>query len=283
MHMSAQVWASTVAHMGGERSLIIDDDWYSVSALDESTYLISEPKYVQKNNEYLLIGAERAVLFDSGPGKRNIEPLVRSLTPPGIPVTVIASHSHYDHIGNHHRFDHIAAADLPVVKRQIYSGRFQPRLGLRYAPRPRRFPISEWWAIGETIDLGGRTVELIHLPGHTADSIGLLDRSHGYIFTGDFLCGNRDRVRLGALFPTSSVADYLDGALGLMRAYEGESLFGGHDDPFPAMDGSTILDLITTARRLTDSPHRLPLVRETSGNVTLWAGHQALRAAGLRK
>ncbi|WP_167132668.1 hypothetical protein [Paramicrobacterium chengjingii] len=177
------------------------DDWYSVGAVDDTTFVISEPKYDQQNNEYVLVSTERAY---SGPGKRNIRPIVEHIVPRGIPVTVIASHSHYDHIGE-------------------------------------------------------RPIEITHLPGHTAGSIGLIDHSHGLIFTGDFLCGNRDRVRLGALFPTSSVPAYLDGARELLRRWEGELLFGAHFDPFPAMDGSTILDLITAGRGLRASPHVLPL------------------------
>src|SRR5438874_9827637 len=38
---------------------------------------------------------------------------------------------------------------------------------------------------GGHIDLGGRQLEIIFTPGHTPDSLCLLDRKHGLLFTGD--------------------------------------------------------------------------------------------------
>ena len=38
---------------------------------------------------------------------------------------------------------------------------------------------------GETIDLGGRSLEVLSTPGHTPDAITLLDRANGLLFTGD--------------------------------------------------------------------------------------------------
>jgi glyoxylase-like metal-dependent hydrolase (beta-lactamase superfamily II) len=38
---------------------------------------------------------------------------------------------------------------------------------------------------GERIQLGGRELEVIFTPGHTPDSLCLLDRKNGLLFTGD--------------------------------------------------------------------------------------------------
>ena len=39
--------------------------------------------------------------------------------------------------------------------------------------------------MARSIDLGGRTMEVIATPGHTPDAISLLDRANGLLFTGD--------------------------------------------------------------------------------------------------
>ena len=38
---------------------------------------------------------------------------------------------------------------------------------------------------GEILDLGGRQLEVLHVPGHTPDATALLDADNGLLFTGD--------------------------------------------------------------------------------------------------
>ena len=49
----------------------------------------------------------------------------------------------------------------------------------------KAFHITHWLHDGDTIDLGGRTLKVISTPGHTPDSIALLDEKNGLLFTGD--------------------------------------------------------------------------------------------------
>ena len=44
---------------------------------------------------------------------------------------------------------------------------------------------SRYVADGHLIDLGGRTLEVLHVPGHTPDATALVDRENGLLFTGD--------------------------------------------------------------------------------------------------
>jgi glyoxylase-like metal-dependent hydrolase (beta-lactamase superfamily II) len=52
-----------------------------------------------------------------------------------------------------------------------------------YSTRP--FRISHWLHDGDRLELGDRTLEIIATPGHTPDSISLLDAKNGLLFTGD--------------------------------------------------------------------------------------------------
>ena len=57
---------------------------------------------------------------------------------------------------------------------------FQPA---EYATKP--FHISHWIHDHDKIDLGERILEVISIPGHTPDSIALLEEKNGLLFTGD--------------------------------------------------------------------------------------------------
>jgi glyoxylase-like metal-dependent hydrolase (beta-lactamase superfamily II) len=47
------------------------------------------------------------------------------------------------------------------------------------------FNVTNWLKDGDTIELGRRSLEVIHTPGHSPDSICLLDRENKLFWTGD--------------------------------------------------------------------------------------------------
>jgi len=186
------------------------DDYYTVQSIDDKTIAIGEPRYWQANYSYLIMGSDSAILFDSGPGVRNIEPLVRQLTP--LPVTVISSHLHYDHTGNNHRFNSKAMLDIPMLRQQAHLGKIElsasQHLGENEGFAVPALEVNHWWAPGQLIDLGQRQLEVISTPGHTPESIMLYDTDQQQLFSGDY-------IYEGPLFgflPGSSLPDYLRSA-----------------------------------------------------------------------
>lgn len=213
------------------------DDWYAIDEIAPGFYGIGEPKYYQINWNYLVVGEERALLFDTGPGVRDITPVVRSLT--DRPVTALLSHLHFDHTGNFHRFADTALADLPVLRACEQGGLFHAPDemflgsidGLTWTP----MPIRQWWPIGHRIDLGGTALEILATPGHSPESISLLDRKRSILLAADFLyLGN-----LYGQIPGASLPDYLTAAEALAaRLSDDVLILGAHGKPLP--DGTQI-------------------------------------------
>jgi len=222
------------------------DDYFTIEYLDASTIAIGEPRYYQKNYNYLILGEEKAILFDTGPGVRNIRPLVKSLT--SLPITVIASHLHYDHIGNHDKFENVAVLDTPQIRLQTQAQIFSPshaqHLGMIEGFNKPAFNVSEWLSHGQDINLGGRILTVLHTPGHTQDSKMLFDKDRNQLFVGDFIY----EAEIFAFLPGSNVDEYFQSAqqlLGLINPTT--TLLSAHSSPdsnhVPVLTHQDLLDL----------------------------------------
>ncbi len=192
------------------------DGYFIIETIDDATYAIGEPRYYQGNYSYLILGAQRAVLFDAGTGNHDIVPLVRSLTT--LPVTVIPSHLHFDHVGALGRLDHTALPDLPPLRARtndgtLSLGRYE-FLGFADGLPAPRFAVDEWWFPGTDIDLGGRLLRVLHTPGHTPTSASLYDAARHQLFAGDFIYPGE----LYAFLPGASRSAYLDTTRRLLAA-----------------------------------------------------------------
>ncbi|QIG50225.1 MBL fold metallo-hydrolase [Nordella sp. HKS 07] len=213
------------------------DDWYVVDEIAPGLYGIGEPKYYQINWNYLIVGDERALVFDTGPGVRDITPVVQSLT--DRPVTALLSHLHFDHTGNFHRFADTALADLPILRDSMRDGLFHAPeemfLGARDGVSWTPMAIGQWWSIGQRVDLGGKELEIVATPGHSPESISLFDREQGILLAADFLyLGN-----LYGQIPGASLPDYLAAAEALDSLLPDDALIlGAHGKPLP--DGTHV-------------------------------------------
>lgn len=174
-------------------------EWFKVYIVGENVYAIAEPYNFQEVISYLILGTEKALLFDSGMGLDSISEVVKELT--NLPLTVINSHTHYDHIGGNHEFENILAMKTDytikwakngwshdLVKQEVAKDAFclerLPKADTaNYHIKP--FKISKFIEDGYVIDLGKRKIEVVSVPGHTPDAIALLDEDSGYLWTGD--------------------------------------------------------------------------------------------------
>jgi glyoxylase-like metal-dependent hydrolase (beta-lactamase superfamily II) len=192
--------------------------WFHVIRLDSDTYALSEPKYWQANVSYLLLGTRRALLFDTGPGIYSIRDVVRGLT--SLPVTVIPSHLHFDHVGRIAEFSDIAIIDLEALRRQVKDGILTEPPTQYLLQSGYRIPVSHWLKDREVIDLGGRRITVLSTPGHTPESVSLFDPSHRRLFTGDLV--NREVSLLNV--PGSDLHQTLRSLHELERVAQGQDL-----------------------------------------------------------
>lgn len=226
------------------------DDWYTVTRLDARTFAIAEPRYEQHNVSYLIAGDERAVLFDTGPGVRAIRAVAASLT--DRPVVAAFSHLHYDHIGGHASFESVASLDHASIRaRTAQDGAFTPTLLQHGGPGRPAFRITEWWAPDSTIDLGGRTLRVLAVPGHTPESLALYDVASGQLFSGDFFYPGD----LFAFAPGADLAAYRDSArrvLAVTRDRPDLAIYGAHVQDASASPRQGVRDLEALERAMDD-------------------------------
>lgn len=172
--------------------------WFEVYQVQDSIYAIYEPYQWQEVISYLIIGNEFALLFDTGNGIGDIKEVVNKIT--SLPIRVLNSHSHYDHVGGNADFDYIYGMDTEFTRLRK-QGLPHERVAEEVSPEAlckplpegvvaeehiiRPYEIDQNVTEGFAIDLGNRLVEVISIPGHTPDAIGLWDKENGLLWTGD--------------------------------------------------------------------------------------------------
>ncbi len=116
---------------------------------------------------FLLKGTEKALLVDTGMTVRHAREIAEALT--GLPVQLLNTHADRDHTGCNEEFEafFMHPEDEPQYRESGKGGRLIP---VRH---------------GDEIDLGGRKLRIIHLPGHTPGSIAVLDISRRVLISGD--------------------------------------------------------------------------------------------------
>lgn len=215
-------------------------EWYTLEQIDQQTVAISEYGHWEKVRSFLLIGQKEALLIDTGLGIGSIKEVVDRLT--DLPVRVVLTHVHWDHIGGVGEFDNcyvhpldqewleegIPIWDTASVRKELMKELSQPL--------PADFDINRFELFrgrptgqlldGMAIDLGERKVRVIHTPGHSPGHVSFID-DNGYLFPGDCLYSSETPVYSN--YPSTSPQDLVMTLEKLGNQPDVRRIFGSHN------------------------------------------------------
>lgn len=185
--------------------------WFTVEKIEEDTFSISEYKHWEETHCYLLCGTKSALLIDTGLGVANIKSVVDELT--SLPVQVVTTHAHWDHIGGHKYFENMAVHES---EKEWLCGKFpiplqvvKRNLSCEICDFPKEFEIDKYEIFSgnptrvlhdeEMIDLGNRQVTVIHTPGHSPGHCCFYEKERKTLYSGDLIY----KGCLYAFYPTT--------------------------------------------------------------------------------
>lgn len=187
------------------------ENWFTVEAIDQDTFAISEYQHWEETHCYLLCGTNQALLIDTGLGVDNIKNVVDRLT--DLPVMVATTHVHWDHIGGHRYFHPIAVHKAEAAWLSVQFPIPHPVVKHNSTCKPCDFPqafhLDDYKIFqgapqiilhdGDSINLGNREIKVLHTPGHSPGHCCFYEAERKYLYSGDLIyCGCLD-----AFYPTT--------------------------------------------------------------------------------
>jgi len=212
-------------------------NYYKIYQIDDMTWRLED---CFRGYIYLLEGEKSAILIDTGFGLPNLNILVKQLT--NKPITVLNTHGHGDHIGGNDQFQdcRMMECDREVAlshmkkdyRKKILSSlvdEFSLQMNEQFIDElvdTKNIDTFRPLENNEIFDLGGRTLEVIAVPGHTPGSICILDHERKNLFSADTVC---DQGVLLFFDHSMPVSDFLESIQRLqLRQNEYERMWPGH-------------------------------------------------------
>lgn len=150
---------------------------------------------------FLVFGSSRALLLDTGAASGTLAPALQRTVAQwlarnhrtSIPLTVVHTHAHGDHVAGDAELRALNDPAMPItlVPADVEATR-------------AAYGIARWPDDTGRIDLGGRILDAIPIPGHHTTSVALYDRETAILFTGDSLYPGRLYVADLAAFQAST-------------------------------------------------------------------------------
>ncbi|MGN0998184.1 MAG: MBL fold metallo-hydrolase [Faecousia sp.] len=244
---------------------------HKIEKLSPHVTLITDPTGVFL---FLVEGSEQAVLIDTGVGFVGLKETVDSLT--SKPLQVILTHMHPDHAGGAAVFEdvYLHPADLALTAEQAVEGRLGYAIGSMggapvnaedLIPAPGPDKVYQSLSDGQLFDLGGLTLQVIHVPGHTPGSCCVLLQEERSILFGD-ACNANTLLMWG-----TTISAYKN-SLQYLQSFEGrfDTVYYSHG-PAPEGPGCSLEDNLELCDRI--------LSRTDDAVPTEFIGMPALRAA----
>lgn len=177
-----------------------------------------------ETNTYLVLNEARAFVVDPGADADKIAAAAKNAG--AVIENVLLTHAHFDHIGAAAELQREGALvimhrdDVPLI------GSFK-NLAFYAGKKVDRFVPDVTVSGGETLDVAGISVEIIHTPGHTAGGVCYV--AEDSIFSGDTLFelsyGRTD-------FPTGSFKDLKNSVINKLFVLKGDyKVYPGHGNP----------------------------------------------------
>jgi glyoxylase-like metal-dependent hydrolase (beta-lactamase superfamily II) len=240
------------------RRLPVAPRWFQVTETADGVFRITEPfvhAYV-RSNAWLIRGSTTHLLVDSGLGVGRLPAELGGHL--DRPVVAVATHAHFDHFGGlaefavraAHRDDGeviaaasdyvtLAASSYPAALLDEFEAAGEPVPDLLIDALPYegfdlgsfRTPpatITRWLADGDVLDLGDRSFEVLHAPGHSPGSICLWEAGSGTLVSGDVLVEGEPLLDE---LPRSNPAHFA-ASLRRLRELPLETVLGGHGPVF---------------------------------------------------
>jgi glyoxylase-like metal-dependent hydrolase (beta-lactamase superfamily II) len=253
--------------------LRVAERWFERQVMSGGVTWLWEPHLNSfiRCNIWHVRGRDRDLIVDTGSGLSPLRIAISDLCDK--PVTAVATHIHYDHVGGLYEFDTRLIHQIEAPRMNPYA-EFHPIRASEFPESFREYleprnparddllldalPVAGWKADdyriesvaptrqleeGDVIDLGDRALEVLHLPGHSPGSIGLWESRSGILFSGDAIY---DGPLLDKL-PDSSVAEYI-ATMKRLRSLPVTIVHGGHEPSFGRARMVALADAYLTSR-----------------------------------
>lgn len=226
--------------------------WFHLEVVEEGLVQITEPHAHEliAANFWWVRGRDRDLVVDTGLGVAPVRTELPHLFE-NSPIAVL-THTHLDHAGGAHEFDHVAVhesevgnvdtpppASLRTMVEMQHLGIVDisdvdvPGLLLAGVPCDgydvdaypvRAALVTNPLVDDQIIDLGDRSLRVVHLPGHTPGSIVLYEEARRALYSGDVIYdgGLLDEIH------GSDIPQYVESMRRLLTL-EVDVVFAGHD------------------------------------------------------